>query len=212
MSEEEKYSRFMFIPILLIMLSLFIIGWRLIGAKGADAAIADALPAVKDSDMQSFEDSESGSWQNGTADGEIIDINRATAQELETLDGIGEKTAAAIVATREKMGGFRTADDLLCVENIGEETLERLKPRLTVSEYGAETDENAAAESGARVNINTASREELMTLDGIGAKKADAIIELREKIGGFSEPHDIVEVRGIGEGIYERLKDRICVE
>ena len=61
------------------------------------------------------------------------------------------------------------------------------------------------------VNINTASLEELQTLDGIGESKAQAIIDYREENGNFSKPEDILEVSGIGEAVYEKIKDNITV-
>lgn len=62
------------------------------------------------------------------------------------------------------------------------------------------------------VNINSATREELMTLDGIGAVRADAIIAYREQHGGFGSVDELTEVSGIGEKMLEKLRGRICVE
>ena len=62
------------------------------------------------------------------------------------------------------------------------------------------------------VNINTADRSVLMTLPGIGEGKADKIIDYREKNGGFKSPQDIMLVAGIKEGLYNKIKDKICVD
>ncbi len=61
------------------------------------------------------------------------------------------------------------------------------------------------------VDINTASAEQLMTLNGIGQAKAASIIAYREKNGKFSSPEEIMNVDGIGEGVYARIKDKIKV-
>ena len=61
------------------------------------------------------------------------------------------------------------------------------------------------------VNINTAGLNELMTLTGIGKTRAEAIIRYRESSGGFNKPEDLMCVNGIKQGIYDGLKDRICV-
>ncbi|MCY4390345.1 MAG: ComEA family DNA-binding protein [Desulfurellaceae bacterium] len=61
-----------------------------------------------------------------------IDINMADAAALQTLPGIGETKAAAIIAHREANGPFATVDDLQNVTGIGEKTLEKLKEQITV--------------------------------------------------------------------------------
>ena len=61
------------------------------------------------------------------------------------------------------------------------------------------------------VNINTASREQLQTLDGIGPKLADRIIEFREHTP-FLKPEDIQKVEGIGQSLFNQNKDRIIVK
>ena len=60
------------------------------------------------------------------------------------------------------------------------------------------------------ININTASKEQLMTLPGIGESTADAIIAYREETP-FTSTEDIMNVSGIGESKYNRIKDLICV-
>lgn len=67
------------------------------------------------------------------------------------------------------------------------------------------------AEEGS-ININTASREELMTLPGIGEKLAERILKYRAENGGFLHPAAIMEVHGIGEKMYEKLKTKIKVQ
>lgn len=62
------------------------------------------------------------------------------------------------------------------------------------------------------VNINTASLEELMTLDGIGEKTAMNIIEYRENNNGFLNVDELLEISGIGEKKLEKIRDLITVE
>ena len=61
------------------------------------------------------------------------------------------------------------------------------------------------------ININTASLEQLMTLSGIGESKAKSIISYREENGNFNEIEDITKVSGIGQALYEKIKDYITV-
>lgn len=61
------------------------------------------------------------------------------------------------------------------------------------------------------ININSANLLQLMQLNGIGEVKAQAIIDYREKIGRFTAIEQIMEVKGIGEKTFEKIKDKITV-
>ena len=69
----------------------------------------------------------------------------------------------------------------------------------------------AVPETQGKININKATAEELTTLPGIGEAKAMAIIEYRETNGAFRETADIMKVSGIGEALYNKIKDDIDV-
>lgn len=62
------------------------------------------------------------------------------------------------------------------------------------------------------ININRASKEDLMKLDGIGEAKAEAILTYRQEQGGFQRVEEIKEVSGIGEGVFQKIKGRIQVD
>jgi len=62
-----------------------------------------------------------------------------------------------------------------------------------------------------KVDINSASIEELQSLKGIGAKYAERIIEYRTKHSGFHAKEEIVYIRGIGPKTYEKIKDKIKI-
>lgn len=63
-----------------------------------------------------------------------------------------------------------------------------------------------------KVNLNTAGKDELMTLPGIGEAKAERILQYREKVGKFQRIEEIRNVSGIGEAIFERIKETIIAE
>ena len=63
-----------------------------------------------------------------------------------------------------------------------------------------------------KINLNTATLEELMTLDRIGPKYAQRIIDYRETYGPFEKIEDIMKVKGIGQKTFEANKDKITVE
>ena len=80
----------------------------------------------------------------------------------------------------------------------------------------SEAEEDAVkAESGmtkdGKVNINQASKEELMTLPGIGDAKAELIIRYREETGKFNSIDEIMGIEGIKEGVFQKIEDRITV-
>ena len=64
----------------------------------------------------------------------------------------------------------------------------------------------------AKININTASAEELTQLQGIGAKYAAKIVEYREQNGPFTSPEDLMKVSGIGPATVAKNKELIVVE
>ncbi len=70
----------------------------------------------------------------------------------------------------------------------------------------------ASAEEKAKININTATAEELATLEGIGEMKAESLIEYRDNQGHFAKVEDLKNVKGIGDKIFEKIKDQITVE
>ena len=68
------------------------------------------------------------------------------------------------------------------------------------------------ASSSDKVNINTADMQELTSLSGIGQSRAEAIIAYRNEKGGFSSTEEIMNISGIKEGLYGKIKDKITVE
>lgn len=78
-------------------------------------------------------------------------------------------------------------------------------------ESGIFISETESDVSGGLININTADKDMLMTLPGIGEKRAQDILDYREQHGGFSSIEDVKNVKGIKESIYNNIKDIICV-
>lgn len=64
----------------------------------------------------------------------------------------------------------------------------------------------------AAVNLNTATKEELMNVKGIGEKKAEAILEYRAKQGAFKSVEELAKVKGFGEKSVEKLKGELEVK
>ena len=63
-----------------------------------------------------------------------------------------------------------------------------------------------------KINLNSANKNELMSLPGIGEKRAGDIIQLREKIGGFKSKEDLLQISGINERLLESIYDLLIVQ
>lgn len=74
-----------------------------------------------------------------------------------------------------------------------------------------ETSGGKGSEESGKINLNQAEKEELMTLNGVGEKKAEKIIEYREDNGSFKSIEDLKNVNGIGEKTFESLKESITI-
>lgn len=72
--------------------------------------------------------------QSAEAASQALDLNRATCEQLQTLPGVGEKTAQAIVAYRTRYGRFVSVEQLLDVDGIGEGLLAQLRALVTVQQ------------------------------------------------------------------------------
>lgn len=86
-----------------------------------------------------------------------------------------------------------------------------LEPYRVTSTGQALSAPAASALSEEKVNINTASKEELIGLNGIGEVLADRIIEYREANGGYKDVRELTNVKGIGEKLLEKLLPYVTV-
>ena len=74
----------------------------------------------------------------------------------------------------------------------------------------AQATETAVRLSGV-VNLNTANVEQLQMLPGVGEKRAAAIIEIRSSKGGFKNVEEIVDVKGVGDALFQRLRPHLTL-
>jgi len=118
----------------------------------------------------------------------------------DALDAAGGLTEEA---DSQKVNLAQRVEDqmVIVVPKVGEEA-EKIP--------AGETRKEATKEG--KVNINTATVEELKTLKGVGEKKAEAIIEYRKKNGSFKTKEDLMKVRGIGKKLFESFEERIVTQ
>ena len=77
---------------------------------------------------------------------------------------------------------------------------------------GAERASEYSQSGDGRINLNTATEAELMTLPGIGAAKAGSILAWREANGSFGQIEDLMKVEGIKDGVFAKIKDSVSVD
>jgi competence protein ComEA len=150
-----------------------------------------------------------------------VNLNTADAAALEALPGIGAATAKAIIAARP----IKSIDELDKIRGLGKNRIEALRNLVTTADEPAPTAAKTApaptsakstvspkatpkTPAGQKVDINTAAKEDLDTLPGIGPVKAQAIIEARP----FKTIEDIMKVKGIKEGEFAKIRDLITVK
>ena len=137
--------------------------------------------------------------------------------EPKETDGAAD-TAAESKAKPDRLtgkqvtAGFAALALLLLAFFIGMRWIDRRAEELNPTEGVVQTTPERAAGATGKININTATLPELKELYGIGEKKAQAIIDYRNEYGRFTSIEEIKRVEGIGDGIFEAVKDLICVQ
>ena len=116
-----------------------------------------------------------------------------------------------VIEVVEKAGGF-TKDAVTAEINQAELVEDGTQLAIASQKDFKEKDGQQAeqTETG-KVNLNTAAKEQLMTLTGIGEAKAIAIIAYREEKGKFQKLEDLMNIPGIKEGVFDKIKSQICV-
>lgn len=150
------------------------------------------------------------------ARGERVDVDRASAQELQRLPGVGPGLARRIVEERARGGPFGDTAALRRVEGIGPATLRRMAPNLAFSAPSRPPSPGLpSARSSAPVEaapttvtsevINRGSVADLERISGIGRRRAARIVAFRDSAGPFQSAADLARVLGISLALAETL-------
>lgn len=177
---------------------------------------------------------------NGTEDAYELSVAEQTSKEPDLTDSVNETESVSesvyvyvcgavaapgvyevsadsrIYEAVEQAGGMLDTAKTEAV-NLAEPLTDGQMIRIPFQGEETATQEEDATQNGGirsdgKVNINTASAEELMTLKGIGQTRAEQIIAYREKHGAFASIEGIMEVDGIKQGTFDKLKDNITVQ
>ena len=142
------------------------------------------------------------------ADGERIDPNRATADQIDRLPRIGPALAARIVEWREAHGPFRSLAELDSVPGVGPALLAEVAPHLHLPKPPAAA---RPAPKSAVLDVNRASVAELDALPGIGPVLARRVVEWRDEKGAFRSLEELERVPGIGPALLRKLSGSLRV-
>ncbi len=124
-----------------------------------------------------------------------VDLNTSSEEELMTVPGIGAFFAKNIVKTRNELGGFFTLDQLLEVWKVDEQKLEGWKPYLILSPDEVQ-----------KININTATTEELAAHKYISWNLANSLVKLRLQKGSYKKVEDVKQSVLMTKELFEKLK------
>ncbi|MDX1907126.1 MAG: helix-hairpin-helix domain-containing protein [Bacteroidia bacterium] len=150
-----------------------------------------------------------------------LDLNKATADELASLPGIGPVLSARIVKYRDAIGGFTSVDQLQKVYQLSPETYTAVSPMVFVAappppDLIAEAAPVASPEqrtrsitapaaAGQRADLNVADSAALTAVPGIGPVLAARIVKYRKIIGGFVHKDQLRQVYGMSAENYDRM-------
>ena len=137
-------------------------------------------------------------------EGDHIDVDRASFQELMRLPRVGPSLAKAIVADRERRGPFGRLDGLDRVVGVGPALIKAVQPFAAFS--GPPPTAGTMGNGAGTVDVNRAGAAELQTLPGIGPSRAANLLAYREVHGPFATLESLAGVPGIGPGIVARMR------
>lgn len=136
-----------------------------------------------------------------TADTSVLNLSKHLSDSMVVIIYTKEEVALS-KTTNEKVKYVEVNIPCVCPNNMNDACIEK---------NNSDSDANNSKNDDRLININEATLEELLKLDGIGASKASAIIEYRIQMGSFKKIDDILNVSGIGDALFEKIKDKITI-
>jgi competence protein ComEA len=130
-----------------------------------------------------------------------VDVNNSDTAAFIALPGIGSKLAARIVAFREKLGGFYKAEQVAETYGLPDSTFQKIKARLVISNSNVK-----------KLNINTATLDELKVHPYLRYNIANAIVQYRTQHGSFSDVSDIKKIMVVTDEIYDKAAPYLSVK
>ncbi|MGY3765333.1 helix-hairpin-helix domain-containing protein [Vagococcus vulneris] len=220
-----KYKHNLQKVLLTIFLMLFVLGFilfRYLKHPVNDNQIVSNVSMTKaDTEKTINSDSKSGDTEQRKAQNKQSETWKIDVKGAVKNPGIYiVDSSMRVIDAVEAAGGYIAESDQNKINNA-EKVMDQMV--IYVPKKGEETDLNIpmsnTATSGnvgsnngtAQVNLNTATLAELMTLKGVGQKKAEAILQYRDENGRFEQIEDLKKVKGIGEKTFESLSQSIRI-
>lgn len=139
--------------------------------------------------------------ETANAPNRTVDINTADTSAFIALPGIGSKLAARIVNFRDKLGGFYSTDQVKETYGLPDSTFQKIKPRLQLGTAPVK-----------KININTATLDELKAHPYIKYSLAKPIVAYREEHGAFSKIEDIKKVMAVTEDLFIKISPYLSIQ
>lgn len=137
------------------------------------------------------------------------DINSADLETLMQIKGVGRKTAHDIINYREKHGKFTSMLQLKEISSVDDEVYTILCSQFTVASSGYYT--KTESYGTCKVNLNKATADELMSVDGITEEIAKNIILHRKDHGDYTSVRELLDTEGVTITLYSKISDKLTV-
>ena len=193
------------------------------GSSGSSVSVVDPAEDAVDAEAAGGAMQETGQDLLGAVLPEKSDTICVFVCGAVNCEGVYElPESARVIDAVEAAGGYSEEADRVYVnqaeyvydtQRVEIPTVEEAQHlREITAEAGASERESGSARDSGLIDINTADKTELMRIPGIGESKADRIIEYRQIHGRFGSAEELMNVSGIGSGMFEKMKDCITVK
>lgn len=133
----------------------------------------------------------------------VLNIDTASENDFAMLPGIGKITAHRIIKFRDGNGGFKNLQELTRVEGVSQRLFTSIKDHIALT---------GKSDLKVLIDINSTSKETLLTLPRISEKKAEAILNYRKRNEGFTRIEDLLLIKEIDKKEYDEIKELIIVQ
>lgn len=228
--QQNNYQKYYVLIFLMMCLLVLMNGCGTTSQETSDLLILeDELDESVDETQEEITELESGDTEEvyesveQTTEATVISVYicgavcNAGVYELEAGSRVYHVLTLAGGMTADAMETYlNQAQELVDGQKIYVPTVQEVEDGIVVVSDASVSDSSASEVEGSsdsgKVNINTASKEELMTLTGIGESKAESIIAYRTENGDFASTEELMNITGIKSGVYDPIEDMIVVD